>query len=124
MAPAKADLVAFLQITVSTERLGRLAHPDAASQRSFQRPGRRDVVGMNVRFQRPDKVQMQFAQQRGVASRLLEHWIDEHGLTRIRQQISVGGRGRIEQLTEDQQSSSPRMDWLLPPAGALLYRKP
>src|SRR5690606_5696144 len=76
---------------------------DAAAEALAQQPGRGDVIGMDVRLQRPLQLEPELLDERGVPAGLLEHRIDEQRLTGafVGKQVGVRGRWRIEELAED-----------------------
>jgi hypothetical protein len=77
---------------------------DAAAGRLLHQPGAGDMVGMAVRVDDGDQLEVQLAQERMVACVLLEDRIDEHCVASpwIAQQIGVRRRRGVEQLTKDQ----------------------
>ena len=66
------------------------------------------MVGMDVRLQRVHETELELAQERHVPIHVLAHGIDEDGLPRplVGQQMGVGRGLRVEELTEDHDSSS------------------
>jgi hypothetical protein len=59
---------------------------------------------MDVGVERGGQHEVELVHERGVAARLLEHRVDQHGLARARipEQVRVRRRLRVEQLAEDQ----------------------
>ena len=79
---AKTDLLPGLEVAVGALRAARARHGDAAAEPLLQQPGAGDVVGVQMRLQRPRQPEAQLLDQRDVAPRLLEHRIDQHRLAR------------------------------------------
>ena len=76
---------------------------DLAAEFALQPPRPGNVIGVDVRLQGRDRVQVEFADQRHVALPVLEDGIDDDGRARdrIAEDVGVGGGSRIEQLSEN-----------------------
>jgi hypothetical protein len=107
VAAAEIDAVAVLQRAVDAVGAGCCGQCDVAAAALAQAPGAGDVVGVDVGVERGAQAQAQFLQQRQVARDLFVDWVDQQRLAAVAvaQQIGVGGRGRIEQLAEDDHCS-------------------
>ena len=101
---AKLQAVAVLQVAVRTLCAAVRRNGDLAAAQRFQQPGTCHVIGMHVRVERRDELQLELVDQRRIASRLLEHRIDQHRgfAAPIGEQIRICRRLRIEELAEDQ----------------------
>ena len=88
---AKADFLPRLEIAVGALRAARARQRDAAAKPLLQQPGTGDVVGVQMRLQRPRQPKAQLLDERDVAPRLLEHRIDQHRLARrgVGEEVSV-----------------------------------
>src|SRR5437867_7794193 len=104
MAPTEYDLVAVVDIAIGTRGAGLRGKRDRAAELLLQQPSAGHVISMHVRVDGGDQLEVELAQQRGVAARLLEHRIDQHRVPRacVTDQIRVRRRRRIERLAEDQ----------------------
>src|SRR3954463_1442155 len=67
------------------------------------------MIGMDMRLDRPNELQAELGDEGCVAAHLFEHRVDQHCLARgpTPQQIGVGRRRRIEELSEDEHALSP-----------------
>ena len=61
------------------------------------------MIGVDVSLKCRDELKPEFLNKCGIATRLLEHRVDQHRLLcpAIAQQVGVGRGLRIEQLSED-----------------------
>ena len=102
MAPPEVHPIAVAQQAIGADGAALLGQHDLAAAGALEAPGPGDVIGMHVRVQRGHQAQAQLAQQRQIAPLVLEHRVDQQGLggCRIAQQVGVGGRNRIEQLSK------------------------
>ena len=109
VAVAEAHAVAVLEVAVGALRAARFRESDAAADALAQEPCARHMVRMDVGLERHHEEQVDLADQRDIAPRLLEHRIDEHRLARARvgEHVRVGGRLRIEELAKDEHRYSP-----------------
>ena len=87
----------------------------AVAQRA--EPG--DVIGVQVRVDRLDQLEVELAHELQVAVDLLQHGIDDQRLAAAPagEEIAVGAGGRVEQLAENH--GSPRCDARRPRATVL-----
>ncbi len=88
---AEADFLSWLEVSVGAVRTARARYCDAAAEPLLEHPGAGDVVGVQMRLQRPRQLEAQLLDERDVAPRLLEHRIDQHRLARrgIGEKVSV-----------------------------------
>ena len=102
-AAAERDAIAVREQPVRALGAGRRGERDAAAQPLLVQPRAGDVVRVHVRLERPGELQAELRHQRRVASRLLEHRVDQHRLARarVREQVGVGRGLRIEELAKD-----------------------
>ena len=87
----------------TTSTLALLAHHGDAMRAVAQRAEPGDVVGVQVRVDRLDQLQVELADQLQVAVDLLQHRIDDQRLAAAPagEQIAVGAGDAVEQLAED-----------------------
>ena len=108
--------------------LGLLAHHRDALRAVAQRAEPGDVVGMDVRVDGLDQLQVELGHQLQVAVDLLQHGIDDQRLPAppAGQQIAVGARGLIEELTKNHDclQRETHMNVLPRPAGAGSFARP
>ncbi len=92
---------------------------DTAAEPLLQEPGAGDMIGMDMRLQRPYELQSELGDERSVAADLLEHGIDQHRHARLGVADEIGiGRGlRVEELPEDHGRWAP-LEWLIMPSFA------
>ncbi len=97
------ELVAFRHPHRDHVHLGVLAHHRDAVRAIAQRAEARDVVGMNVRVDRLDQLEVQLLHQLQVPVDLLQDGIDDQRLATVPagHQIAVGARCAVEQLAEN-----------------------
>src|SRR5258705_5143067 len=109
MAFAEFDLVALRKITVGTLGATALRQCDPAAELPLQNPCARNMVRVDMGFQRAHQAQLEFAQQRRVPTRLLKDRVDQYRLATaaVAEKVGIGGGLRIEQLPE-YQHSTPR----------------
>ena len=104
--PPEGHAIAMIKPQVGSPHCVAVAlrDPDPALGRLSHQPGTCDVVGVAMCIEHGGEVESEFLQQRQVAEVLLEHGVDDHGLSalRITQKIRVGRRRRVEQLPEDE----------------------
>jgi hypothetical protein len=80
-----------------------LAHHSDPVCAVTQRPQPGDMIGVQMRIDRLDQLQVQLAHQLQVAIDLLQHGIDDQCLTAAatRDQVGVGAGNRLKELAED-----------------------
>ncbi len=106
VAAAERDAIAVIERQVDTldRRLVAPRDRNAAAGGLLHHPGAGDVVGMAVRIHRDDELEVQLAEQRGVAQVLLKHRVNEYCMAgaRVAQYIRIRRRGGVEQLAENE----------------------
>ena len=87
----------------TTSTLAMLAHHGDAVRAVAQRAEPGDVVGMQVRVDRLDQLEIELVHELQVAVDLLQHRIDDQRLAAAPagEQIAVGAGDAVEQLAED-----------------------
>src|SRR5205807_9930089 len=89
--------------------LGLLAHHGDAVRLVAQRAEPGDVVGVQMRVDRLDEPEVQFAQELEIAIDLLQHRVDDQVFAALpaREQVGVRARSLVEELAEDHVRSGP-----------------
>ena len=108
----RADVAAASASLTATSRRGRHVGRRIGDPAPGQRPQprrRRDVVGVNVGFERIGELQLELLQRGEVALDRLEHRVDQHRLARraARDQIGVGARFRLARAGERSSRALP-----------------
>ena len=105
---AEADRLAFADLQISTRRRALFGDRGERSACLPQPGGTGHVVGVDVGLDGVFEDQAELIEQRQVALDSFEHRIDQYRLARLiaPDQISVGRRHRIKQLTKDHSKSS------------------
>ena len=106
--PLDGQLVALGDAHRDHIHLALLAHHGDALRPVAQRAQPGDMVGMQMRIDGLDQFQIELAHQLQVAVNLLQHGIDDQCLPAgaAGEQIGIGARNLIEQLTEDHANNS------------------
>src|SRR5437867_13002895 len=68
MAPTEYDLVAVVDIAIGTRGAGLRGKRDRAAELLLQQPSAGHVISMHVRVDGGDQLEVELAQQRGVAA--------------------------------------------------------
>ncbi len=103
-ALAEGHAIAVLQHEVGTRRTAGVGQRDPAAQPILHQPRAGDMIGVDMGLERPQELQPQLGHKRRIAPDLLEDGIDHHRLAcrRAAQQVGVGRRYGIEELTKHQ----------------------